>query len=149
MADRSQSDPFGLPGFDLGEMVQRLQPPGVDLGAVMERGAKDIEALRQANQAMVDGFTALARKQGEIFQRTLEAWRDAAAEGRLASPQEGFEAALGNMRELAEIAAQSQSQAAEIIRERMEANLAGLFKPSGGGAQGGGAQGGRGGEAGD
>lgn len=129
MADQPPTNPFGLPGFDLGEMMQRLQPPGVDLGAVMERGAKDIEALRQANQAMVDGFTALAQKQGEIFQRTLEAWRDAAAEGRLASPQEGFETALGNMRELAEIAAQSQAQAAEIIRERMEANLASLFNP--------------------
>ena len=133
MAEQSPTNPFGLPGFDLGEMMQRLQPPGVDLGAVMERGAKDIEALRQANQAMVDGFTALAQKQGEIFQRTLEAWRDAAAEGRLASPQEGFEAALGNMRELAEIAAQSQAQAADIIRERMEANLAGLFNPPDGG----------------
>ena len=89
--------------------------------------------MRQANQAMVDGFTALARKQGEIFQRTLEAWRDAAAEGRMASPQEGFETALNNMRELAEIAAESQAQAAEIIRERMEANLAGMFKPPGDG----------------
>ena len=133
MAEQTPNNPFGLPGMDLGEMLQRLQPPGVDLGAVMERGAKDIEALRQANQAMVDGFTALAQKQGEIFQRTLEAWRDAAAEGRLASPQEGFQTALGNMRELAEIAAQSQAQAAEVIRERIEANLAGLFNPPDGG----------------
>ena len=133
MADESPNNPFGLPGFDLGEMMQRLQPPGVDLSSVMERGAEDIEALRQANQAMVDGFTALAQKQGEIFQRTLEAWRDAAAEGRMASPQEGFEAALGNMRELAEIAAQSQAQAAEIIRDRVETNLTGLFKPPGDG----------------
>ena len=133
MADESPNNPFGLPGFDLGEMMQRLQPPGVDLSSVMERGAEDIEALRQANQAMVDGFTALAQKQGEIFQRTLEAWRDAAAEGRMASPQEGFEAALGNMRELAEIAAQSQAQAAEIIRDRVETNLTGLFKPPSGG----------------
>ncbi len=133
MAEQSTTNPFGLPGFDLGEMMQRLQPPGVDLGTVMERGAEDIEALRQANQTMVDGFTALAQKQGEIFQRTLEAWRDAAAEGRMASPQEGFETALSNMRELAEIAAQSQARAAEIIRERMEANLADLFNPPGGG----------------
>ena len=136
VADRpdagSGGKPFGLPGLDLGEMMAQFQVPGVDLGALMDRGRDDMEALRQANQAMVEGFTALARKQGEIFRQTLEEWRRAASEGRAPSPQEGFETALGNMRELAEIAAESQVKAAEIVRERVEANLRGLFQPAAG-----------------
>lgn len=124
-----------MPGFDLGEMMAQFQMPGMDLGALMDRGRDDMEALRQANQAMVEGFTALARKQGEIFRQTLEEWRKAAAKGRAPSPQEGFEKALGNMRELAEIAAESQTKAAEIVRERVEANLRTLFQPAAGAGQ--------------
>ncbi len=139
MADKpnagSGRNPFALPGFDLGEMMAQFQMPGLDLGALMDRGRDDMEALRQANQAMVEGFTALARKQGDIFRQTLEEWRKAAAEGRAPSPQEGFEKALGNMRELAEIAAESQTKAAEIVRERVEANLRSLFQPPASGGQ--------------
>ncbi len=139
MADEPKTDPpgnpfglpFGGPDSDLGKLLAQFQPPGIDLGALMERGRDDIEALRQANQAMVDGFTALAEKQADIFRQTLEQWREAAAAGRAPSPQEGFEKALGNMRELAEIAVESQSKAGEVIRERMEANLRSLFTPPG------------------
>jgi phasin family protein len=38
-----------------------------------------------------------------------------------------FETALSNMRELAEMAAKSQKEAFDVIRKRVEDNLAGLL----------------------
>jgi phasin family protein len=40
-----------------------------------------------------------------------------------------FETALSNMRELAEMAAKSQKEAFEVIRKRVEENLAALSAP--------------------
>jgi len=40
--------------------------------------------------------------------------------------KEGFENALANMRELAEMAAKSQKEAFEVIRKRIEENVEGI-----------------------
>jgi len=142
-SDEPQHGPSGSQEFDWVEMLQRLQPPGVDLEALKNRASEEFEALRQANQAVANGFATLAEKPGEIFQSAREALRTAADERRLPLPQEGFDAA----RELAEIALKPQSEVAAIIRQRIQVNLESLFKqPDGGGdgeesaAGGGGAQ---------
>ena len=40
--------------------------------------------------------------------------------------KEGFENALGNMRELAEMATKSQKEAFEVVRKRIEENVEGI-----------------------
>ena len=45
--------------------------------------------------------------------------------------REAFEQAIANMRELAEIAAESQSQAFEIMRSRFEENMRNALQPPG------------------
>jgi len=130
MADDQKTNPFGLPNFDFNAMLKQFQVPGVDLASIMESERKNIEALQQANQAVVEGFQALAEKQAEVFKETMERWQQAIAEGNPGSPQEGIEQALDNVRQLAEITVESQTKAFEVIRQRVEENIQNLFNRS-------------------
>lgn len=130
MADDQQTNPFGLPNFDLEAMLKQFQIPGVDLSSIIENERKNIEALQEANQAVVEGIQALAEKQAEVFKETMERWQQAIAEGNPGSPQEGIEQALDNVRQLAEITVESQTKAFEVIRQRVEENIQNLFNRS-------------------
>ncbi len=132
MADDQQTNPFGLPNFDLEAMLKQFQIPGVDLTSIIENERKNIEALQEANQAVVEGIQALAEKQAEVFKETMERWQQAIAEGNPGSPQEGIEQALDNVRQLAEITVESQTKAFEVIRQRVEENIQNLFNRSSG-----------------
>jgi len=132
MADDQQTNPFGLPNFDLEAMLKQFQIPGIDLSSIIENERKNIEALQEANQAVVEGIQALAEKQAEVFKETMERWQQAIAEGNPGSPQEGIEQALDNVRQLAEITVESQTKAFEVIRQRVEENIQNLFNRSSG-----------------
>ncbi len=128
------------PGFpDFSQMLEQMQMPGVDLSRMAEDARKNIEAVQAANQAVVTGWQTLAEKQMEMFRESMERWQanvtqtggdSASVEKQAELAREGFERALENMRELAEIASESQSQAFEIMRTRFEENMRSLF-PSG------------------
>ena len=49
-----------------------------------------------------------------------------AAKKRADLAKEGFEKALANMRELAEITTQSQKEAFDVVRKRIEENVEGI-----------------------
>ena len=127
-------NPFALPDFS--RMLEQMQMPGVDLGRLADDARKNIEAVQAANQAVVSGWQALAQKQMEMFQETMQRWQasmtpptgDAASmEKQAERAREGFERALENMKELAEIASDSQSRAFEIMRARFEENMRSMF----------------------
>jgi phasin family protein len=130
MADDQQTNPFGLPNFDIEAMLEQFQIPGVDLSSIIENERKNIEALQEANQAVVEGIQALAEKQAEVFKETMERWQQAMAEGNAGSPLEGIEQALDNVRQLAEITVESQTKAFDVIRQRVEENIQNLFNRS-------------------
>lgn len=136
--DNQSSNPFELPDF--GQMLSQMKMPGVDFEQLMQEGQKNIEAVQAANQAVTEGWQTLAQKQTEIFQETMQRWSEGMSGAAGASPtenmeqqaataREGFEQALANMRTLAEITAESQSAAMEIMRKRFEENLQNMFKP--------------------
>ena len=142
MSSDQSDNPLGLPNFDFAEMLRQFQLPGVDMSQLMENERKNIEAVQQANQALVEGWQALAEKQSEVFRETMQRWQQEFSEGISREPQktmerqaelarEGFEKALDNMRQLAEIATESQAKAFEVIRKRIEDNLQTFTSPSG------------------
>jgi phasin family protein len=101
---------------------------------LVEQGRKNIEAVQAANQAVIDGWQAIAEKQADVFRETMDSLQKAMNEGLSGSTsesgerqaelaREGFETALENVRQLAEIATDSQTKAFEIMRERIEANM--------------------------
>jgi len=117
-----------LPGFDFSKLLGQYKIPGVDFSAIMEREKKNIEALTKANKVAYDGWQALFKKQAEIFQETMaetmaHAKKQEAMKQRADVAKQGFEKALGNMKQLAEMAAKSQTEAFEILRKRAGENM--------------------------
>jgi phasin family protein len=135
---RSSADnPFGMPGLDLPRLLESYRVPGMDLSRLLEREQGNIDSLRQANEAVVEGWQSLAARQAEIFSESMTRWQQAmerSLSGRQPSAdeqaellREGFEQALEHMREMAEIAAESQTRAYDIIRQRLEENISAHF----------------------
>ncbi len=130
MADNN--NPFPMPDFN--ELLKQMQMPGVDLESLMQEGQKNIEAVQEANRAVAEGWQTLTQKQMEIFQETMQRWVENMQAASSGSPtenmekqaeaaREGFEQALTNMRELTQIAADSQMKAMDIMRQRFEENM--------------------------
>jgi phasin family protein len=114
---------------DLTKMLEQFKLPGVDTKEIVEARRKDIDALVQANQAIYEGMQALANKQGELLKKSMEdiqsAMKGAASgvgvgdpgkQGELA--RKAYQKVLGDMKDLAEIARQSQTDAMAKITQR-------------------------------
>lgn len=128
MTNTEKSSPGGMPFFDFTKILEQYKLPGVDFAALVERERKNIDALMQANKIAFEGWQALIRRQSEILQETMsQAIADArahdVAKKQVDIAKQGFEKALDNMRELAEMAAKSQKEAFEIVRKRFDENM--------------------------
>lgn len=124
------SNPF----TDFTTMLQQFKLPGVDMTSIIEARRKDIEALTQANKIAYEGMQALAQKQADILRTTMEEIQasakgmtaggnlgNAGPQGELA--QQSVQKAFANMRELAEMAQKSQTEAFKVISERAMQNI--------------------------
>jgi len=124
-----------VPFMDISTMMESMQVPGVNMNALMEARRKDVEALIAANQQTYAGMQAMAQHQAKIMQETMQQWQSAAAsvmsgknpaegigqQGEMA--QQAFQKAIVNMRELAEIAARSQTEAWQVVSKRVQENI--------------------------
>jgi phasin family protein len=129
--DPAATEHFG----DFTKMLEQFKVPGVDMAALIEARRSDIAALTQANKVAYEGMQELVRKQAEILHATFEELRVAAGElakgGKTAvlgeKPKEFVEKAirdaLTNMRELAEVAVKTQTEAFSIISKRAMENV--------------------------
>jgi phasin family protein len=118
------------PFFDLTELMSQFRLPGVDFAALVDRERKNIQALAEANRIAFEGSQRLIHRQAEILLETMKkVIADAGrvdAMSRMELAQEGFEKALANMRELAEMGAEYQREAFEVVRKRIEENMEGI-----------------------
>jgi phasin family protein len=116
--------------LDFTKLMSQFRLPGVDFAALLDRERKNIEALAKANRIAFEGWQRLVRRQAEIFQETMKkVVADAgqeAAKKRADLAKEGFEKALADMRELAEMATKSQKEAFDVVRKRIEENVEGI-----------------------
>lgn len=119
------SNAFG----DLTKMFEQFKLPGIDTAEIEAARHKDVEALVQANQAAYEGMQALAKKQADVLKQAMEdiqaAVKGAASgvgvgdpgkQGELA--RKAYEKVLGDMKDLAEIARTSQTDAMAKITQR-------------------------------
>jgi phasin family protein len=116
------------PVFDFTKLMSQFRLPGVDFAALVDRERKNIEALAEANRIAFEGWQRLVRRQAEMLQETMKkvvanASQEDAKKKRADLAKEGFEKALANMRELAEITTQSQKEAFDVVRKRIEENV--------------------------
>ena len=114
---------------DLTKMLEQFKLPGVDTKEIVEARRKDIDALVQANQAIYDGMQAMANKQGELLKKSMQdiqsAMKSAASGVGVGDPgkqgelvRKAYEKVLGDMKDLAEIARKSQTDAMAKITQR-------------------------------
>ncbi len=127
MAKRN-SNPFEQ--VDISKMFSDFNVPGVDWSEVMASQQKNISALTEANQRLVEGAQAVVQQQSQIMSRAMselsaasqelmqEGDVQANAQKRFDLAKTSFESAVTNMKELAEVAGQSNSEAMEIINKR-------------------------------
>lgn len=120
-------NPFAA--FDFSKMFGEFKMPGLDTAALAAAQQKNIDALTAANKRAIEGYQALAKRQTEIFQ---EAMADAAASMKtgsvaaMADPnaaKQVVEKAVANLRELSEMMSKTNTEAFELINQRMTANL--------------------------
>jgi phasin family protein len=121
--------------WDVSKLTEPFAVPGVDAKVLMESQRRNIETLTAANRAAYEGAQAIARRQAEIL-------RDAASEAVKATrefsgastPQDhfvkqtqlmkqGYEAAIANWRELAEMNAKSSATVVDLISKRVSEGL--------------------------
>jgi phasin family protein len=120
---------------DVSKLISEFKLPGVDVESVLASQQKNIQALTAANQLALEGFQAVVRRQSEIVRQTMEQTSSMMSELMAAgSPEDkvakqadlvklAFEKALSNARELAELVAKSNSEAADVINKRVSESL--------------------------
>lgn len=115
----------------LGQAAQMPQIPGVNVEKMVDAQKRNMEVLTAANKMAFDGFQAILRRQGEIMRRAFEEASDVA--GRMTSttdPQqrmafqadvtkEAFERAVANLRELTELATNSNTEVLDLLKSRV------------------------------
>ncbi len=120
---------------EFAKMMKQYNLPNVDMDSLVASRKKDLEALTTANRVAFEGLQAVAKRQAEILQETMnEASKVVDALSKAGSPQDvaakqaeiakdGFEKALSNMRELAEMVAKANQEATSAINARISASL--------------------------
>ena len=124
---------------DLTDRLKAFSASGIDVEAIMAGQRKNIEALAAASRTAMESLNAVGKRQAEILQETMshtvhsmETLGKASSPMDLAAKQaelakEGFERALENMRELAEMVTKAQRTTMDAIGHRVSESL-GEFK---------------------
>jgi phasin family protein len=121
---------------DIKKLTEKFQLPGVDVAALVDWQRKDLETLVEANRQAYEGVRALIERRNEILQETLAQWqaavKDVTSSEAIAKQAEagkqGVQQVIANIRELAEMEAQSRNNAWKVVQDRMQENLANLQK---------------------
>jgi phasin family protein len=121
MASKTTFKPLPFPMFDGDRMVAAQQ--------------RNLDAWASASQIVVDGVKAIAQRQSEMMQSSVEQWvatgqgamngkpADFKPADQIATVKSGYEQAVTNARELAEIALKAQSEAVDVLTKCMMANI--------------------------
>ncbi|MBY6265919.1 phasin family protein [Azospirillum sp. 412522] len=121
--------------FDPSKLMGDLKVPGVDVESIIASQRRNIEAVTAANQLAFEGFQAIVRRQAEVLRTVAEDVNRAVGELSAAgTPEEkaakqadlvkaAFEKSLSNIRELSEMIAKSNTEAAEILTKRVSDSL--------------------------
>ena len=115
--------------------LKQYKLSGVDLDSLVASQKKNLEALTSANRVAFEGLQAVAKRQAEILQETMnEASKAVDQLSKTGSPPEiaakqaeltksAFERALANMRELAEMVSKANQDATNTVNARISASL--------------------------
>ncbi len=107
----------------------------IDADKVLAAQQRNIDAFSNASQIVVDGAKALAQRQSEIVQSSVDQWMAASQGSFSMKPGEfvpadqmnkvksAYENAMANSKEMADIAMKAQSEAAAVLTKCFMANI--------------------------
>ena len=136
--------------MDFGKFAEQFKFPGIDTTALIASQQRNIEAITKANQVAFAGVQAIMQRQAEILSKTVDETAKAVqALSKTGKPEdiwakqanllkETYEHGLSDLRELTELSAKANSQAAELLSHRVTdglVELKGAFKAVNGAAQ--------------
>ena len=119
---------------EFGRMFQSV-PSMPDMGGAMASYQKNLEALAQANRIAVEGVQAVMRRQAEVVQQTIaeltETVKTLASAGMAkADPAKSADAikdayarAVAHSKELADLMQRANTEATEVLHQRVSAAL--------------------------
>lgn len=120
--------------------LSQLKIPGVDPDQWVKVYEQNIAAVTQANQTFMTGMQAFAEKQAAMLQegfKTSEAAIKEAAEAgestdkvtsQVERAKAAYEKALADMNEISEIVTKTNSEALEVINQRVNASFSEVQK---------------------
>jgi phasin family protein len=129
----SHTNPFLETDFT--KIFSEFKIPGFDVQALVATQRRNIEAVSHANQLAVEGVQAVMHRQSEILRQMVEESSNGlkemmaagAPEQKIAQQTElvkaTFEKALANLRELTEMVAKSNTEAADVLTKRIGESL--------------------------
>ena len=107
----------------------------VDADKVLAAQQRNIDAFASASQIVVDGAKALAQRQSEMVQSSVDQWTAASQNVFSLKPGEfapadqvtkvkaAYETAIANAKEMTEIMTKAQSEAASVLTKCFMANI--------------------------
>ena len=117
-------------------MADRLQGMNLTGGAgkLLEAGRKDLAALMEANEKSYQGLQTVVQRQTEMIKSAIAEWQAAAKEMPGKDPKanlakldelgrQSFQRAIDDIKELANLAAKSQADAFDVVRQRIQSNV--------------------------
>lgn len=119
-----------IPGLS-GQSATQMPVPGLNVDAFASAQQRNLETLSACNKLALDGFQAIMRRQAELMRSAFEDASDVA--GRMSSTtdmqqrmafqtevaKEAFERAAANVRELTELATNSNAEVMELLNRRV------------------------------
>jgi phasin family protein len=121
----------GMPDFDFTKIFAELKLPALpDMEAFVTAHRRNMETLSATNRVALEGAQAVARRHMEIMQQSMSEMTDAMkALASLEGPQakaakqaemlkKAYERAMANMKELADMIRQANTEALELINKR-------------------------------
>ena len=118
---------------DFTKMMQGFDSP--DFSGITEAQRKNMEALGVANKTAAEGVQAIFKRQSEIMKNVMDETNAALQElqskgmsapdtsAQIDQVKQTIESGVSNMREIAEMAAKSQSEAFDVVNKRFVESL--------------------------
>ncbi len=125
----AKENPFA--GFDVTKMMADFKLPGVDMESMMSAHKKNIEAWQKANERAAENFQGIVTRQADMVRDTMGELAETLQQiSASASPEDSarrqaevinraLETALSNLREIAEMTADSNREVFDVLNSRI------------------------------
>lgn len=112
-------------GLDLGKYFDEVRIGGFSLDDMLAGANKNMEAIADANRAIIDGYTDIAKRQYEMLKDLLDELRKVSGDRSdvVKELKRVVEHARKDLNGLQKMATQTNQQAQKIVKRRADANI--------------------------